>query len=58
MRSVGPYGSCFDHQQINNHKVRHLAPEIADQITQLTKTPFPHAFCRGKRFNFFQKISQ
>jgi hypothetical protein len=33
LRSVGPYDSYFDHQQIDNHRVWHLVPEIADQIT-------------------------
>jgi hypothetical protein len=29
MRSVGSYDSCFDHQQIVNHGVKHLVPETA-----------------------------
>jgi hypothetical protein len=33
LRRVGPYDSCFDHQQIDNPRIRHLVPEIADQIT-------------------------
>jgi hypothetical protein len=33
LRSVGQYDSCFDHQQIDNYRVRRLVPEIADQIS-------------------------
>jgi hypothetical protein len=28
--SVGPYDSCFDHQQINNDRVRHFVSKITD----------------------------
>jgi hypothetical protein len=27
--TAGPYDSCFDRQQIDNHRVIHLVPEVA-----------------------------
>jgi hypothetical protein len=30
LRSVGPYDSCFNHQQVDDHPVGHLVLEIAD----------------------------
>jgi hypothetical protein len=31
--TAGQYYFCFDHQQICNHRVAHLVPEVTDQMT-------------------------
>jgi hypothetical protein len=58
LRSVGPYGSCSDHQQIDNHRIRYLVSEIAYEIAQLTKQPFTCTLCHWKSLYSFHKINK
>jgi hypothetical protein len=58
LRSVRPCDSCFDHQQIDTHRIRHLVPEIAYQIAESTKKAFTCASYGGKRFCSVYKNSK
>jgi hypothetical protein len=55
LHSVGPYDSCFDHQQIDNHRVRHLVPEIADLIAELAIKAFCMPILLQERLRFFSQ---
>jgi hypothetical protein len=58
MCTVGRHDSCFDQQQVDNHGLRRLVPEVGHSIALLTRTPFARALRCGKIVGSFRKINK